>query len=173
MQEQSDAGLVVIFNSKSMFQLATTALLMLSAFYGSAPIEVITDESAQVEVPTRETAPVNQPMTLEEYIRLYYYDTPILAEIARCESRFRHTGTDGRVIRGETSWEDVGVMQINEFYHEERAARLGLNLRTLDGNLAYAKWLYGKEGGTPWFASSKCWRGKDTLALANAIQQKN
>jgi hypothetical protein len=120
---------------------------MLSTFYGSAPIEIAADERAKTNVSAEQTSPMNQPLTLEEYVRLYYYKTPILAEIARCESRFRHTGADGRVIRGEASWEDVGVMQINEFYHEDRAKKLGMNLHTLDGNLAYAKCLYGKEGG--------------------------
>ena len=148
-------------------------LLMFGTFYGTVPLAGATDARAKIAAPAQETAPMNQPLTLEEYVRFYYYDMPILAEIARCESRFRHTGDDGRVIRGEASEEDVGVMQINEFYHEERAENLGLNLHTLQGNLAYAKWLYGKEGEAPWFASSKCWRSKDTLALAHAVQQKN
>ena len=153
-------------------EIAINVLFLLGALYGG-PADALAEGRAQISVPPEPTVFVNQPLTLEEYVRLYYYDTPILAEIARCESRFRHTGEDGKVIRGEASREDVGVMQINEFYHEERAEKLGLNLHTLQGNLMYAKWLYGKEGGAPWFASSKCWQSKDMLALANAVQQKN
>lgn len=111
---------------------------------------------------------INQPVTLEEYVRDYFENTPVLAEIAKCESHFRHLGTSGRVIRGEVTTEDVGVMQINEFYHEERAKMLGLDLHTLDGNLAYAKWLYRKEGTVPWSSSSRCWQKADTLAKADA-----
>ena len=153
-------------------EIAINVLLLLGTLYGG-PADALTEGRAQISVPSNPRVVVNQPLTLEEYVRFYYYDMPILAEIARCESRFRHTGVDGRIIRGETTREDVGVMQINEFYHEERAENLGMNLHTLQGNLAYAKWLYGKEGGAPWFASSKCWRSKDTLALAHAVQQKN
>src|SRR3989338_2804861 len=151
-----------------MFQIATTMLLMFGTFYGTVPLEGATVARAKIAASAQETAPVNQPLTLEEYVRLYYHDAPILAEIARCESRFRHTGEDGKVIRGEASREDVGVMQINEFYHEERAEKLGLNLHTLQGNLAYAKWLYGKEGTLPWYSSAKCWQRPDALARVNA-----
>ncbi|MDP3803921.1 MAG: hypothetical protein Q8Q87_00045 [Candidatus Omnitrophota bacterium] len=116
---------------------------------------------------------VDQPLTLEEYVREYFKDTPIMAEIAKCESRFRHLGRNGKVLRGEVAREDLGVMQINEFYHEERADKLGIDLHTLDGNLAYAKWLYNKEGTAPWFASSKCWQKADTLARADIKLKTN
>lgn len=149
-------------------QLATAALLLFSTLYGSAPAEVQSDAGARTDIlKISPTAAVNQPVTLEGYVREYFADTPLLAEIAGCETRFRHLGRDGKVIRGALSQEDVGVMQINEFYHEERAENLGLNLHTLDGNLAYAKWLYNKEGTSPWFASSKCWQRVDALARAN------
>lgn len=148
-------------------QLATAALLLFSTFYGAAPTEVATNERAKIEYPLPAVLAVNQPLTLEEYVRDYFADTPVLSEIAKCESRFRHLGASGKVLRGELSEEDVGVMQINEFYHEERAEKLGLNLHTLDGNLAYAKWLHAKEGVTPWLSSARCWQKSDTLAKAN------
>lgn len=162
-----------------MFQLATSALLLLGTLYGGlpaqagAPAEGTAVSRPEIAIPAKYTARANQPLTLEEYVRLYYYETPILAEIAKCESRFRHLGANGKVLRGEASREDVGVMQINEFYHEERAEKLGLNLHTLDGNLAYAKWLYDREGGVPWFASSKCWQKSDTLAKAETRAATN
>ena len=39
----------------------------------------------------------------------------------------------------------------------EVAEKLGLNLKTLRGNMAYAKYLYEKEGVAPWKSSSSCW----------------
>lgn len=80
-----------------------------------------------------------------------------MAEIARCESRFRHVGENGSIIRGEENRSDVGVMQINEYYHEKTADTLGIDLYTLDGNLAYARSLYEREGTAPWNASKTCW----------------
>lgn len=154
-------------------ELATAAFFLLSTFYGSAPADVKQNTRSNIDMQPHFSAVVNQPLTLEEYVREYYEDTPILAEIAKCESRFRHLGIGGKVLRGEVSVEDVGVMQINEFYHEERADKLGMNLHTLDGNLAYAKWLYHKEGTLPWFASSKCWQKSDTLARVHTNATAN
>lgn len=95
--------------------------------------------------------------TLEEYVATYYADTPILAEIAWCESRIRHTDKDGSIFRGVVNPKDIGVMQINTHYHLKEAKELNLDLYTLDGNLAYAKYLYEQEGVQPWASSKACW----------------
>jgi len=88
-----------------------------------------------------------------------------MTEIAECESRFRHFDKYGDILRGEENGQDVGVMQINERYHLDTAIELGHNLYTLDGNLAYAKYLYEKEGTTPWRSSVKCWDDAYSLAF--------
>ena len=100
------------------------------------------------------------PQTLGEYVKEYYQDEPILAEIARCESMYRQLNADGEVLRGKVNSYDVGVMQINLQYHEKRATELGYDLHTLEGNLAYAKYLYSKEGTAPWSSSAPCWKKK-------------
>lgn len=105
-----------------------------------------------------------QPKVLQAYIVDHFTDTPILADIARCESRFRHFDRDGNVIRGEVNRGDVGVMQVNEFYHGEKAKELGLDLHTIEGNVEYAKYLYEKEGTRPWNSSSKCWNANAHIA---------
>ncbi len=107
---------------------------------------------------------IENPLTLEMYVRSYFKDKPLLAEISRCESTFRHFDTNGNIVRGIVNKDDVGVMQINEYYHASTAKQLGLDLRTVDGNLAYAKYLYEKEGPKPWSASSPCW-GKSAKKL--------
>src|SRR5688572_33441375 len=38
---------------------------------------------------------------VEKIVREYFKDNPIMAEVARCESRFRHFGTDGEILRGD------------------------------------------------------------------------
>ena len=80
-----------------------------------------------------------------------------MAEVARCESRFRHLGKSGMPLRGEVNSRDVGVMQINEYYHETTAVSMGLDLRNFEDNMRYARGLYEREGTTPWLSSSKCW----------------
>ncbi len=123
--------------------------------------------TATVNTPVAVNAVADQPITLEDHVRETFKDTPVLAEVARCESRFRQFGTDGTVLKGEVNPHDIGVMQINYKYHGEEAEKLGLDLYTVDGNMAFAKVLYDKYGTRPWKASKPCW-GKSDAALALA-----
>ncbi len=104
-----------------------------------------------------EMVPVKKVENVEAYVRAYFAETPMLAEVARCESQFRQFGKDGKVLRGRVVSDDLGVMQINAYFHEETAVKFGFNLYTLDGNLAYAKNLYDRQGLQPWSASAPCW----------------
>jgi hypothetical protein len=110
---------------------------------------------------TVQSLPEDHPLTtisVEAYVRDYFKNTPILAEISKCESTFRQFDSKGRVVRGRVNSDDVGIMQINEFYHGEKAVELGYDLYTLDGNLGYATWLYSKYGDSPWIHSKPCWK---------------
>lgn len=99
----------------------------------------------------------SNPETLEVYIEEYFEDTPVLARIAWCESRMRHHGKDGKILRGEIDSDDIGVMQINTRYHQEKADELNIDIYSLQGNLIYAEYLYEKQGTRPWNASRTCW----------------
>ena len=103
--------------------------------------------------------------SVEVAVRDYFKDIPVMIQIARCESQFRHTLADGSVLRGERDGADTGVMQINTRYHSITATELGLDLTSFEDNMAYARYLYEKQGTQPWKASSACW-GR-TLAVAN------
>ena len=96
-------------------------------------------------------------MTVEEYVRGYFSDIPVMIEIAKCESRFRQYDKNGEVLRGAVNSLDRGVMQINEYYHGESAEKLGYDLLTIEGNTAYARYIYEKYGVKPWVSSSPCW----------------
>ena len=102
--------------------------------------------------------------TVEEYVREYFVDIPIMAEIARCESTFRHYDENGNIIRGVVNSSDIGVMQINTYYHKDSADLFGHDLYTLEGNLDYARNLYERQGTTPWSASEFCWSNPKQLA---------
>ncbi len=98
--------------------------------------------------------------TVEREVRKYFKDIPILAEVARCESHFTHINpATGNVIRGKVNPNDVGVMQINEYYHNKTAESMGLDLKNFSDNMAYARYLYERDGTQPWSASSACWLG--------------
>ncbi len=102
-----------------------------------------------------------------EYLKEYFADTPVLVEIAFCESTFRQVGLNGEALRGNVDSDDIGVMQINLRYHNKKAVELGLDLHTLDGNLEYAKYLYQKEGVRPWMSSAKCWMKSEAYKNSN------
>ena len=94
---------------------------------------------------------------VESIVRSYFHDIPLMVEVARCESTFRHTLEDGSVLRGRVDSADTGVMQINKRYHQSSAAAMDLNLDDIYDNMAYARHLYETQGIQPWNASAPCW----------------
>jgi hypothetical protein len=113
--------------------------------------------------------PMPQPQTVEQYVRDYFVDEPVMAEIASCESHFKQFGADGQVVKNPKS-SAVGIFQIMSSIHSTFAdEKLGLDIYTIQGNLAYAKYLYSKDGTAPWNASKSCW-GKSDAATALAIK---
>lgn len=129
--------------------------MMFSSVTG-ASMPIVSLNTPTVDTTVEQKLDANS-MTTEEYVREYFTDIPVMAEIARCESRFRHYVNGGEVLRGEKIPQDRGVMQINEYYHLEDSKKLGFNIYTLEGNVAYARYLYEKQGTRPWRASAKCW----------------
>ena len=136
------------------------------------PVTVI--EAPKVEIQVKDDnlrkENIERKMSTEEYVRNHFSDTPILAEIARCESQFRQFDRKtGEVLRGVVNNRDVGVMQINEYYHLETAEKANINIYTLEGNLEYGRKLYKQFGTSPWNASKPCW-GKSTQQLAVEVK---
>lgn len=99
----------------------------------------------------------------EQLVREYFRDIPIMVEIARCESQFRQFDRNGQVLKNPNS-SAKGAFQIMESIHTATASKLGHDILTLEGNAAYARYLYEKEGTRPWNASAACW--KKTLAYS-------
>ena len=139
------------------------ASLLASAHFSTVDVKSTTQENPVYAVETVvlaeniATKPVISNITVEDVVKDYFKDIPILAKVAKCESRYRQTDANGEILRGETNKFDVGVMQINEKYHLERAKGMDLNIYTLGGNLEYARNLYDVSGTAPWSASKACW----------------
>lgn len=104
-----------------------------------------------------ETDKDKKDLTTKEHVMQFFSETPEMIEVARCESGFRHFNSDGSVLKGNVNRADIGVMQINEMYHGDRAKELGIDIYTRQGNLEYAMYLYRNEGLRPWSASRFCW----------------
>jgi hypothetical protein len=154
----------LVFNY--MIELTTGIAFLVSSLYGpgqaqaaSVPVTPIINTAASTTIEQASTTEARflDSKAVESYVSKQYADEPVLVDIARCESTFRQFGPDGNVIRGKVNKGDVGVMQINEKYHADEAAKLGYNIYTAEGNVAFAKYLYNKFGSDPWSSSSKCW----------------
>lgn len=126
----------------------------------------VVEDTAYGHIATNEdsvTREVIMDLETEDAVRTYFSDTPVLIQIARCESTFRHTLPDGSVLRGKVDPADTGVMQINMRYHGDKAEELGLDLTDLYDNMEYARNLYERQGTKPWKASAPCW--SDSIAM--------
>jgi hypothetical protein len=101
----------------------------------------------------RTQSPANAE-AVEKYVRKH---APELVGIARCESRFRQYNQNGSPLYNAGGSSAVGVMQIMSSAHNRRAKSLGFDIKTLEGNVGYAKVLYQEQGKQPWKASRRCW----------------
>ncbi len=93
---------------------------------------------------------------VEARVREYFKDIPVMIPIAKCESGFRQFDSNQQPLHGGTGTM-IGVFQIGEEYHRTTAQSLGLNIDTLSGNMAYARYLYERDGTDPWLSSFQCW----------------
>lgn len=126
---------------------------------GAAERDIALAHTPQLADPVVLQAPTEVVVqrSTEDIVREYFADIPVMIDIAYCESKFTHYLPSGSTLRGRMVHTDLGVMQINEYFHGAAAARLGLNLHTLEDNLAYARYLYLREGTRPWYPSQACW----------------
>lgn len=108
-----------------------------------------------------------QAQTVKEYVQEYFDDLPVMVSIAECESHFTQFDKNGNVLKNSQGSSAVGIFQIMTSVHDETADKLGLDINTIQGNSAYARFLYNKLGTGPWNSSKACW-GKAASKLAKA-----
>ena len=77
--------------------------------------------------------------------------------VASCESQLQQFDKDGTVLRGRVNPDDIGIFQINSFYHEEDYLKMNIDVFTPIGNIMYAKFIYDRSGLAPWVHSKHCW----------------
>jgi hypothetical protein len=112
---------------------------------GSTPVVLVSEVT-----PIAASVDVYSTSSIKQYIRNAFPNAPVMSDIASCESRFRQFNLDGSVYRGRANPHDIGLLQINETYHLEEATKLGMDIYTLDGNVAFAKVLYERNGTRDW-----------------------
>lgn len=125
------------------------ALLLLCLISWSGASEAVAAELSAANTPSTIT-PVHDRALVERLVRENFSASPVMIEIARCESNFRHFADSGSVFRGGAGGGMVGVFQIFAAVHEDAADRLDFDIETLEGNIGYAKYLFERSGATPW-----------------------
>ena len=143
--------------------------MVLSGIAGvNSPITVAQTPQLDQQDVVQQISPkqVGMMMSTEQYVRQYFSDIPIMIDIAKCESTFRQLDDNGEVHRGKVNPQDVGVMQINEHYQLPTAEKENYNIYTLEGNTAYARELYDKQGTAPWASSRACWSKYENQDIA-------
>lgn len=138
------------------FAVASTGILSPSPSYVGTWLTRV-NPPAPVVLDQEELMRTYKNISTEEKVLNYFSDIPILAAVAQCESQTTHITKDGEPLRGIANPKDIGVMQINETFHSKKAIELGYDIYTLEGNLAYARFLYDEFGLSPWRASKRCW----------------
>jgi hypothetical protein len=124
---------------------------------------ILVPQSAEAE-----TLPIEN---VEEAVREYFKEIPVMIEVARCESKFRQFNTDGSVLFGGWGGGMTGVFQLYDSVHRSAALALGFDISTLEGNLGYAKHLYATSGTTPWNSAKACW-GSAPAAVVKTVSSK-
>lgn len=81
------------------------------------------------------------------------YLVPTIKKIIWCESKGKQSARNHQSVVGY----DVGVFQINTHFHLRSAQRMGIDIFTGEGNVAYGFHLLKTQGTKPWLWSKHCW----------------
>ncbi|TSC85612.1 MAG: hypothetical protein G01um10148_998 [Parcubacteria group bacterium Gr01-1014_8] len=107
-------------------------------------------------------SPASPNKDVEALVRAEFADIPLMISIAQCESEMRQYGPPGKgangALHGGAGGAMVGVFQIHEGVHRAAAKAKGMDIDTLEGNIAYARYLFQTEGTNPWLSSASCWQ---------------
>lgn len=102
----------------------------------------------------------------EADVRSAFADAPVMIAIARCESKFTQFGKGGTALHGGMGGKMIGIFQVYGDIHADYANARGMDVYTTEGNIAYARYLYEREGTKPWLSSFHCWE-KESVSPEN------
>lgn len=97
---------------------------------------------------------------IDKYALEYHVNPQVARAIISCESGGNPEAIGTMAVVGR----DIGVFQINDYFHEKRTQELELNIYNVDDNLRYGMILLFEQGVTPWRASASCWKSKLSFA---------
>jgi len=139
-------------------------ILLVLALLVSLTETAISDEKTVQIVPQIATTSPTMPQVKtfdSEVHRLalkYKVNETLARKIISCEGKmYKKLGNNQNYKNGKVWSTDVGFWQINDYFHQATAKKMGLNIYNDWGNLEYGFWLFSKEHTKPWLASFGCW----------------
>lgn len=100
----------------------------------------------------------------EEISRLsikYRVDSDTARAVIQCESQMNGSAINENKDENGITWsKDIGLFQINNYFHEKTMNDMGLNINNQWDNLEYGFILISKQGLSAWKASKSCWLKK-------------
>lgn len=133
--------------------------LVFSTLLVLTPISIIPQQALEVPV-ERTTAPYSTTDEAITYLaKKYKQDEKLARKIISCEGQaYKQIGNNKNLDKNGNVWSvDVGWWQINDFYHESSAKKIGLDIHNEYDNLEYGFILLSTQGTKPWSASKSCW----------------
>jgi hypothetical protein len=89
-------------------------------------------------------------------LTVFFENDPIMVRVAACESSLQHTLPDGSLNVGPDGY-DIGTFMVRAPVHERELRRYGLDPTNFTHNVAFATYLYERDGLRPWQPSRSCW----------------
>jgi hypothetical protein len=146
---------------KNIYYIAL-AIFIISIIALSAP-EIAAQNSSAKEI----KGDLNSPSIIKNFDNqvkilsaIYKVDEDLARKIIKCESTiYKHKAINENLDELGNVWSiDVGYWQINDYWHEETAKKLGFDIYDEWDNLEYGFYLFKNYGTKPWKASEKCWK---------------
>jgi hypothetical protein len=126
--------------------LVLGALFSFAIYYQTKTIANLYSSSTLLVEPTYK-------LFLLEELDYDYAKFKKLERIVYCESNWKTNAFNARS-------RDLGLFQINLYYHQNAAEKMGLDLNDPKDNIRYALYLYEKNGTRDWNWSKHCWARK-------------
>lgn len=124
--------------------------------HGNTPAYIPVAHAQEVVATTTPVVATTTPPTVKESVQMAFGTSSIMVKVAQCESQFRQFDKAGVPLKNPHS-SATGVLQVMFSIHNSAALKMGYDIKTLEGNIAYSKVLYQQSGTTPWNASKHCW----------------
>jgi len=133
-------------------------LIIIVLLYAIWTTTLLYNRVSSQELPPEETLVVKTvDSEITRLASVYGQNGALARTIIKCESEMYGGAVNHNKIGGVIWSTDIGVWQINDYFHKDNALKMGLDIYDEWDNLEYGFILLKSEGTKPWYASKGCW----------------